>query len=792
MQLHDDGTLVVSATDLVGFLECDHLVTLEELRARGELEKPIRDDPELELVRRRGYEHEALYIEALREQGRTVVEMTLREPRTPAELRDAEAETLAAMRAGTDVIFQGTFFDGRWRGHPDFLLRRDDRPSDLGPWSYDVADTKLAKRVKAAAILQMCVYADQLARLQGIPPETISVVTGDRLAHPHRLDDYAAYYRSAKRRFEERVFETAAGDAPATYPEPVDHCRVCSWWIHCVDRRRADDHLSLVAGAARTQRRALTGAGVTTLAGLAALPEDRAVRDVRPQDPRPAAPPGHPPAPRPRGGPNPVRAHPAQPGRARQGPVRAAAALGARRVLRHRGGPMGARRRPRVPVRLGGARPGRRARVPRAVGARPGAGEADARGVRRPRAGAPRARSRDARLPLRRVRVGRPQAADAAPRDPRGRDRRPAPRPCPRQPLRPRRAAGHPGGRRELLDQEARDVLHAPARGRDHAGRLLGRRVRALDGRAGSRRSSTPSPPTTATTASRTCSSATGSRAGATRRSRRTPSGTPTASCPAPAGRTARPRAEGRRGPGRDAGTRGCAPRRRARGPARAHGRAAGPLAARGAARLAPPRGEAPVVGPLPARGGADRRPRGGRVRARGAAVRRRPGPDRQVRAPPLPVRPRAGRQDRRGQVVPRPCAQRRGLGLGHVDGRRSSTLDPVNGTISLKRNAGNRHPVALIPTKPFGTEPMRGALGRLADHVAAHGHRGPGPLPGGTRPAAAAAAADRGAGGGRRARSGRRRHDARRARRSGCGSTRRCSRSRGRPAPARRTPPRG
>jgi predicted RecB family nuclease len=283
VQLHDDGTLVVSATDLVGFLECDHLVTLEELRARGELQKPVRDDPELELVRRRGYEHEALYIEALREQGRTVVEMASREPRTPAELRDAEAETLAAMRAGTDVIFQGTFFDGRWRGHPDFLLRRDDRPSALGSWSYDVADTKLAKRVKAAAILQMCVYADQLARLQGIPPETISVVTGDRQSHPHRLDDYAAYYRSAKRRFEERVFETAPGDAAPTYPEPVDHCRVCSWWIHCMDRRRADDHLSLVAGAARTQRRALTGAGVTTLAGLAALPEDRAVRDVRPR-----------------------------------------------------------------------------------------------------------------------------------------------------------------------------------------------------------------------------------------------------------------------------------------------------------------------------------------------------------------------------------------------------------------------------------------------------------------------------------------------------------------------------
>ena len=283
MQLHDDGTLVVSATDLVGFLECDHLVTLEELRARGQVEKPFRDDPELELIRKRGYAHEQLYIGQLETEGRTVVTMQAREPKTPADLRAAEAETLAAMRAGADVIFQGTFFDGRWRGHPDFLLRRHDRPSDLGAWSYDVADTKLAKRVKAAAILQMCVYADQLARLQGIPPETISVVTGDRQSHPHRLDDYAAYYRSVKQRFEERLFATAPEDVPPTYPEPVDHCRVCSWWQLCMDRRREDDHLSIVAGAAKAQRRKLVDAGVDTLAGLAALPPDRAVRDMQPR-----------------------------------------------------------------------------------------------------------------------------------------------------------------------------------------------------------------------------------------------------------------------------------------------------------------------------------------------------------------------------------------------------------------------------------------------------------------------------------------------------------------------------
>jgi predicted RecB family nuclease len=281
VQLHEDGTLVVSATDLVGFLECDHLVTLEERRARGELERPHRDDPELDLVRRRGYDHERRYIEQLTAQGRDVVEMRLRDPRTPGELRAAEAETLAAMHAGADVIFQATLFDGRWRGHPDFLVRRVDRPSALGGWSYDVADTKLAKRVKAAAILQMCVYADLLERLQGRPPQTISVVTGDRASHEHRLEDYAAYYRSAKARFETRAFGGAA--APRTYPEPVEHCRVCSWWSVCMDRRRADDHLSIVAGAARTQRRRLEDAGVTTLAALATLPEDRGIRQLQPR-----------------------------------------------------------------------------------------------------------------------------------------------------------------------------------------------------------------------------------------------------------------------------------------------------------------------------------------------------------------------------------------------------------------------------------------------------------------------------------------------------------------------------
>jgi uncharacterized protein len=262
-----DGTIIVSATDLVGYLACDHLVTLELQAAAGERKRPIRNDPELDLIRRRGFEHEAAHLGALREAGRSIHEIETRDATTPAELRAAEAETFAAMRAGRDVIFQATFFDGRWRGHADFLLRVD-RPSLLGDWSYEVADTKLARRVKAAALLQMCVYSDRLEQLQGVAPEAMYVVTGDGKRHPHRLADYAAYYRSVKAGFEARVFGGATG--PATYPEPVDHCRVCRWYGVCADQRRADDHLSLVAGITRAQRGHLVEAGVPTRAALGA------------------------------------------------------------------------------------------------------------------------------------------------------------------------------------------------------------------------------------------------------------------------------------------------------------------------------------------------------------------------------------------------------------------------------------------------------------------------------------------------------------------------------------------
>src|SRR5918992_429601 len=279
-----DGQPVFSATDLVGYLACEHLTALERAALAGLVDRPERSDPELDIIRRRGFQHEARSLAELRDEGRHIVEIARDdEAERGDQIRRQAQDSIAAMREGADVIFQATFFDGRWLGYADFLLRvpSAERPSVWGPYHYEVADTKLARHVKAGAVLQICSYVEQLERIQGVAPEQMHVVLGGS-AHETaklRVDDYMAYYRAAKRRFEEAVLGTEAAPAAvaaypptATYPEPVEHCDVCRWAELCVKRRREDDHLSLVAGITARQRKALVARELGTVTRLAAAP----------------------------------------------------------------------------------------------------------------------------------------------------------------------------------------------------------------------------------------------------------------------------------------------------------------------------------------------------------------------------------------------------------------------------------------------------------------------------------------------------------------------------------------
>lgn len=257
--------LRLSASDLVGHVDCHHLTVLDAAVANGESKRPFFHDPLLETLLERGLAHEREYVEHLKSQGRQIVEIA------GEGFEHSRAEkTLEAMRAGADVIVQGAFLNNSWGGRADVLLRVEHR-SDLGDWSYEVVDTKLARRTKGATILQLCVYSELVAAAQGRMPESMHVITPGTgfTLESYRTASYGAYFRRVRQGFE--GFLTAI-DEESPYPEPNEHCDLCAWRHPCDARRRADDHLCLVAGITKVQIGELRRRDIPTTARFAATP----------------------------------------------------------------------------------------------------------------------------------------------------------------------------------------------------------------------------------------------------------------------------------------------------------------------------------------------------------------------------------------------------------------------------------------------------------------------------------------------------------------------------------------
>jgi uncharacterized protein len=243
----------LSPSLLSTFLACEHAVALQ----LDGTPKPEVENPEAELVRRKGDEHERAYLESLRAEGPAIVEIPF-----PADWDAAAADTRAALEQGADVVYQGVFVDGGWRGIADFLLRQPDG-------TYEALDTKLARHAKPAYILQLCFYNEQLARIQGAEPRRIHVLLGSGEQVSFRPEEFGAYYRRVRARLERFV-----SARPPTTPWPNEHCDVCAFRPLCDAHWDEVDHLSRVAGISRRQIEKLLDANIATLAALGRAPVD--------------------------------------------------------------------------------------------------------------------------------------------------------------------------------------------------------------------------------------------------------------------------------------------------------------------------------------------------------------------------------------------------------------------------------------------------------------------------------------------------------------------------------------
>lgn len=251
------GQIVLSASDLMRFMGCAHATALDLAYLQGNGPEPREDSEDAELLQKQGDAHEAAHLASLREAGRDVVEIA------PGDLLSGVRATRAALASGAEVVFQGALLSGRWGGWSDFL-ERIERPSELGPFSYEVTDTKLKRRPHPRHVLQLVLYSDLLAEVQGVMPERAHVQLGDGTRSTLRLADYAYYARGARVRLEALV-----DDPQPTRPIPCSDCALCRWSDHCAEVWQAEDSLFTVANITRGQVKKLEAAGITTMAALA-------------------------------------------------------------------------------------------------------------------------------------------------------------------------------------------------------------------------------------------------------------------------------------------------------------------------------------------------------------------------------------------------------------------------------------------------------------------------------------------------------------------------------------------
>lgn len=268
------GTEILhSASDVVNFLECEHISYLDRIDLVIPLPR-TEDDDQAKLIQAKGYAHEAAYAAQLEKDSSSFVDIS----KAGANLDSKIAATLAAMKNGVEVIFQGAFRDGPFVGHTDFL-RRVETTSALGHYSYEVVDTKLARSVKAKFIIQLSFYSALVGKVQGQEPRLMHVMLGQKEESSFRYAEFSKYFMTIRNRYLLR----ATDDTAETYPDLCEKCTQCKWRTLCENRRQEDDHLSQVANITRLQIKKMQDIGITTVASLAQTPAETRIPKMAPE-----------------------------------------------------------------------------------------------------------------------------------------------------------------------------------------------------------------------------------------------------------------------------------------------------------------------------------------------------------------------------------------------------------------------------------------------------------------------------------------------------------------------------
>ena len=271
--------LVYSASDLVVAVDCEYqlLRKLDEKLGRAP-KADFGTDEMLKHAADLGDIHERKVLDGfIREfgtwdpdRGRGVYDVVPAQAMDRGTLLAKHHESIEALRAGADVVFQAAFFDGQFHGRSDFLVRQPDG-------GYAVFDTKLARHAKVTALLQLAAYGDQLLKA-GIPVDpAVTLVLGatvqradggfDYVRSHHKLAEILPVFRERRERFLALTSAHIAGAGTVRWgAEGLTACGRCDY---CQEQVKATDDLLLVARMNSVQRKNLHELGIYTVTALA-------------------------------------------------------------------------------------------------------------------------------------------------------------------------------------------------------------------------------------------------------------------------------------------------------------------------------------------------------------------------------------------------------------------------------------------------------------------------------------------------------------------------------------------
>lgn len=260
--------LIFSPSDLFTYAESEFASWMDrcEKEAKGRFQRDSLDEMN-RLVQSKGEKHESTVLAEFRKQGLQVVDLSSK----PAD------DTIKAMKAGADLIYQASLSHERFEGVADFLIRVPG-PSRLGDYHYQVWDSKLSRKAKAYFLIQLCAYSEMLEKIQNFRPDSFGVILGNGKKESFRTNDYYFYYEVLKDRFL-AYQDNFSLDA---MPDPA-HSRVHGRWSEAAQSiLLAKDSVTQVARITSLQSKRLAAVGIQTMSHLAAC-ELATVKGIAPE-----------------------------------------------------------------------------------------------------------------------------------------------------------------------------------------------------------------------------------------------------------------------------------------------------------------------------------------------------------------------------------------------------------------------------------------------------------------------------------------------------------------------------